>query len=324
MVELAGRRAACRDVRVHAFLDGRDTPPRSAARVARRAWTASARGIPARASRRIVRPLLRDGPRPALGPRRAGLRRCWSTATAPFAAPTARAGPRRRLRARRERRVRASRPPSSTPTARRPRMSDGDVVVFMNFRADRAREITRALTDPAFDGFARARVPALARLRLPHVATATNSRTCRSRSRRSRSHNSFGEYLAGPRPDPAAHRRDREVRARDVLLQRRRRGRLPGRGPHPGAVAEGRDLRPEAGDERARGHRQAGRGDRERPLRRDRLQLRQRRHGRPHRQLRRRRSGRSKRSTPASAASSTPRARSAAKCSSPPTTATPR
>lgn len=32
---------------------------------------------------------------------------------------------------------------------------DGDAVVFMNFRADRARELTTALTDPAFDGFAR-------------------------------------------------------------------------------------------------------------------------------------------------------------------------
>jgi 2,3-bisphosphoglycerate-independent phosphoglycerate mutase len=42
-------------------------------------------------------------------------------------------------------------------------MADGDVVVFMNFRADRARELTRALTDPGFDGFARARVPRLAR-----------------------------------------------------------------------------------------------------------------------------------------------------------------
>ncbi|SCK06379.1 2,3-bisphosphoglycerate-independent phosphoglycerate mutase [Vogesella sp. LIG4] len=33
-------------------------------------------------------------------------------------------------------------------------MQDGDVVVFMNFRADRARQLTSALTDPAFDGFA--------------------------------------------------------------------------------------------------------------------------------------------------------------------------
>ena len=42
------------------------------------------------------------------------------------------------------------------------RMRDGDVVVFMNFRADRARQLTRALTEPAFDGFARARRPEFA------------------------------------------------------------------------------------------------------------------------------------------------------------------
>ena len=44
----------------------------------------------------------------------------------------------------------------------RARIEDGDVVVFMNFRADRARQLTRALTDGAFDGFPRARVPRLA------------------------------------------------------------------------------------------------------------------------------------------------------------------
>lgn len=35
---------------------------------------------------------------------------------------------------------------------------DGDVLLFANFRADRAREISAALLEPAFDGFARARV----------------------------------------------------------------------------------------------------------------------------------------------------------------------
>jgi 2,3-bisphosphoglycerate-independent phosphoglycerate mutase len=34
---------------------------------------------------------------------------------------------------------------------------DGDVLLFANFRADRAREISAALLDPAFDGFARGR-----------------------------------------------------------------------------------------------------------------------------------------------------------------------
>jgi 2,3-bisphosphoglycerate-independent phosphoglycerate mutase len=41
------------------------------------------------------------------------------------------------------------------------RMRDGDAVIFFNFRPDRAREITRALVDPAFDEFERPVVPAL-------------------------------------------------------------------------------------------------------------------------------------------------------------------
>jgi 2,3-bisphosphoglycerate-independent phosphoglycerate mutase len=40
-------------------------------------------------------------------------------------------------------------------------ISDGDGVFFFNFRADRAREMTRALTEAAFDGFDRGRAPAL-------------------------------------------------------------------------------------------------------------------------------------------------------------------
>jgi len=35
------------------------------------------------------------------------------------------------------------------------RITDGDAVIFFNFRPDRAREITRALTDPTFQGFDR-------------------------------------------------------------------------------------------------------------------------------------------------------------------------
>ena len=39
------------------------------------------------------------------------------------------------------------------------RILDGDAVVFFNFRPDRARELTWALLQPGFSGFARARVP---------------------------------------------------------------------------------------------------------------------------------------------------------------------
>ncbi len=38
-------------------------------------------------------------------------------------------------------------------------IGDGDALLFANFRADRAREISLALLDPAFDGFERARMP---------------------------------------------------------------------------------------------------------------------------------------------------------------------
>jgi 2,3-bisphosphoglycerate-independent phosphoglycerate mutase len=42
------------------------------------------------------------------------------------------------------------------------RVEDGDVMVFANFRADRARQITEALSDPTFTNFPRSRAPALA------------------------------------------------------------------------------------------------------------------------------------------------------------------
>ena len=42
-------------------------------------------------------------------------------------------------------------------------INDNDAVMFFNFRSDRAREITRALTAQQFDGFSRQRVPQLAR-----------------------------------------------------------------------------------------------------------------------------------------------------------------
>ena len=48
-------------------------------------------------------------------------------------------------------------PPGSKPV----RMNDGDAVVFMNFRADRARQMTSALTDAKFSGFPREHQPKL-------------------------------------------------------------------------------------------------------------------------------------------------------------------
>ena len=42
------------------------------------------------------------------------------------------------------------------------RIADGDAVLFMNFRADRARQLSRAFLDAGFDGFDRGHVPNLA------------------------------------------------------------------------------------------------------------------------------------------------------------------
>lgn len=49
-----------------------------------------------------------------------------------------------------------------TPTGAAPAsINDGDTLIFANFRADRAREVTRAFVEPGFDGFARKRTPEL-------------------------------------------------------------------------------------------------------------------------------------------------------------------
>ena len=61
-------RARAPAVRVHAFLDGRDTPAEERRRVAGIASKRCCAQAPRRAHRVDHRPLLRDGPRPALGP----------------------------------------------------------------------------------------------------------------------------------------------------------------------------------------------------------------------------------------------------------------
>ena len=62
--------------------------------------------------------------------------------------------------------------------------------------------------------------------------------------------------IAERRRAPAARRRDREVRPRHLLLQRRPRGGVGGGGARAGRLAARRpDLRPQARDERPRGRR---------------------------------------------------------------------
>ena len=75
------------------------------------------------------------------------------------------------------------------------RMHDGDALVFMNFRADRAREITRALSDEKFDGFVRDYFPKLANVTT--LSSYGEDFQQPSAYRAEPIHNTLGEYLSG-------------------------------------------------------------------------------------------------------------------------------
>ena len=159
MVDMAADGGA-RRVAIHAFLDGRDTPPRSAMASLERMSAVCARHANARIASLCGRYYAMDRDRrwERVAPAYAML----VDGDAPFRAATAPAG----LSAAYARGESDEFVQPTTITGAGGAttcMQDGDVVVFMNFRADRARQLTRALTDPAFDGFDRRRVPKLAR-----------------------------------------------------------------------------------------------------------------------------------------------------------------
>ena len=157
MVELAAHGGAPR-VHVHAFLDGRDTPPKSAAASLAFMDDVCARHPGARIASLVGRYYAMD--RDQRWDRVRTAYELIVDGRAPFTAPTARAGlDAAYARGETDEFVRAT--AIDGADGRPAAMVDGDVVVFMNFRADRTRELTRALTDPAFDGFARSRVPQL-------------------------------------------------------------------------------------------------------------------------------------------------------------------
>lgn len=75
-------------------------------------------------------------------------------------------------------------------------LRDGDAIVFMNFRADRARQLTQVFTDAAFDGFVRPRAIALSAfvtLTEYSASLAVSAIAYRPQSMA----NTLGEYLAG-------------------------------------------------------------------------------------------------------------------------------
>lgn len=73
-------------------------------------------------------------------------------------------------------------------------VNDGDAIIFMNFRADRARQITRAFVEKAFNGFTRVRVPTLASFVMLTQYAASIETACAFPA--SSLKNVLGEYLA--------------------------------------------------------------------------------------------------------------------------------
>jgi 2,3-bisphosphoglycerate-independent phosphoglycerate mutase len=192
LVELAAS-AGVGKICVHAFLDGRDTPPRSAAASLANMDGVCAQHAGARVASIVGRYFAMD--RDQRWDRVAEAYELLVDGKARYAASTAQAALDAAY-ARGENDEFVSATAILDASGRSSTMQDGDVVVFMNFRADRARQITRALTDPAFKGFARPRFPKLASYvcltsygeEFAHLPVAFQPQSI---------HNGFGEYIAG-------------------------------------------------------------------------------------------------------------------------------
>ena len=154
MLELARRERVPR-VALHAFLDGRDTPPRSA-RPSLAAIDAACREVGnARIATVGGRYFAMDRDK-----RWDRVRKAWDAIVEGEAAHDAADA----VAALDAAYARGENDEFATPTTigGGVPMRDGDAVVFMNFRADRARQLTAAFVAPGFDGFD-ARRPCLSR-----------------------------------------------------------------------------------------------------------------------------------------------------------------
>ncbi len=153
MIEMAAR-GGVKQIYIHAFLDGRDTPPRSAERYIKRLEEKCAENPTARIATLVGRYYAMD--RDKRWPRVEAAYRLIAEGLGEFSADTALNG----LQAAYARDENDEFVKATTVGAPAP-VQDGDIIVYMNFRSDRARELTRAFSDPDFDGFARNHTPKL-------------------------------------------------------------------------------------------------------------------------------------------------------------------
>jgi 2,3-bisphosphoglycerate-independent phosphoglycerate mutase len=174
MLRLA-RRCGVQRVAVHAFLDGRDTPPRSArASIERLEALCAELSVPPSADEDyLVSPVPSRAPQffiATIGGRYYAMDRDhrWDRVERAYRAITEGEAEFRADGASAALLAAYARDENDefvkpTVLAEATPMRDGDAVVFMNFRADRARQLTAAFVRPDFAGFSRPRAIALAR-----------------------------------------------------------------------------------------------------------------------------------------------------------------
>jgi 2,3-bisphosphoglycerate-independent phosphoglycerate mutase len=151
MIELAAQRGA-EKIYLHAFLDGRDTPPKSATPSIALLEATFAKLGKGRIASIIGRYFAMD--RDNRWDRVAQAYNLIVEGQAEFTAASATAGLEAAYaRGENDEFVKA------TGIGAPVRVEDGDAVIFMNFRADRARELTRTFVEPDFSEFPRARTP---------------------------------------------------------------------------------------------------------------------------------------------------------------------
>jgi 2,3-bisphosphoglycerate-independent phosphoglycerate mutase len=190
MLEMAVK-AGVGEVYMHAFLDGRDTPPKSAETYLGRLEAKLAQIGGGRIASISGRYFGMD--RDRRWPRVQAAYDMFTLGRGEFSAPDALTGLRMAYaRGESDEFVKTT---VIVPDGQQPvRIQDGDAIIFMNFRSDRARQLTKAFTDPAFNGFVRAQIP-----KLSAYCTLTNYSDefdVAIAFPPERIHNGFGEYLS--------------------------------------------------------------------------------------------------------------------------------
>jgi len=190
MIQLAAKRGATQ-VYVHAFLDGRDTPPKSAKNSIEKIDQQLRNLNIGRIASIVGRYYAMD--RDNRWERVEAAYNMLTSGSAEYSAPSALEG------------LELAYGSNFTDEFVKPTLitadnealvtvKDGDAVIFMNFRADRAREITRSFVDTDFDGFSRKTHPAICDFVMLTEYADSIDAVCAYPPRKL--DNVFGEYLS--------------------------------------------------------------------------------------------------------------------------------